>query len=118
MFFTHFQSNLIESIKLARQTELKTMLNNVPVGGSSIGYSGNALQYLGAAVVTILIGFGIYYFWPSSPAEQETTKEEVIAQTPIEKETEEKIDNPAQLQTTITKEKQNKNVKDSISFFL
>ena len=73
------QNEIIEGIKSARKAELKTMMNNVPIGGITSTGTGKVIQYTSAAVITAIIGFGLYYFWPDKQIEQlnRPTTEEV-----------------------------------------
>ncbi len=64
-----FQSDIIDGIREARKVELKTMLNNVPVGAAGTGGSDKLIQYGSIVAISVIIGFGIYFFWPKDQIE-------------------------------------------------
>jgi hypothetical protein len=79
----NFQKSLIKGIQQARISELKAVLNNTPVpppsfGGAVVG------KIVASAVVTGLVGTGLYYFFnqESSSTQTETTQSVI---TPEEK---------------------------------
>lgn len=56
-----FQKELISNIKAVRKAELKSMLNNIPVGGTAVVSAG---QFIAGITAVVLIGAGVYYFYP------------------------------------------------------
>lgn len=75
-----FQKQIIEGIKKARVTELKSMLNNVPVGGGVLSTGKVALATLSAGIVGTLL----YFTLQSSQVTNQSTTEEVITEQPVE----------------------------------
>lgn len=83
-----FQSDIIDGIREARKVELKTMLNNVPVGAAGTGGSDKLIQYGSIVAISVIIGFGIYFFWPKDQIESmkdETPMTEELAKEAITK---------------------------------
>jgi hypothetical protein len=68
----NFQSEIIEGLKQARITELKTMLDNVPVSGG-IG-SGSMLSKIASVGGVILVAGLSYYYLSDKNSEQEQIK--------------------------------------------
>lgn len=78
----HFQQSVIEGIKNARINQLKTMLNNVPVGGASVLTGKLALAALSVGILVTLtyyLGFKPAY---NAPAENPTNMQEAVADEP------------------------------------
>lgn len=71
------QRHILEGVKKARVADLKTMLNNVPVGGGFT--SGIATGKIAAAVVTAgLVGVSLYFYF--KPAETRSSGSPVISE--------------------------------------
>jgi hypothetical protein len=58
----NFQRQLIEGIRKARITELKTMLNQVPVTPVSVGGSAVVMKIISSVIAVGIIGAGIYWY--------------------------------------------------------
>lgn len=78
------QQQLIEGIKKARISELKTMLSQVPVTGAMTTGAGLSAGQIAAGVITsALVATGtLFYFQPwKTPEKAEVTKEQPIIET-------------------------------------
>ena len=58
-----FQEGVIDAIKLARKTELKALLNQIEIGGSS---TSQLTKVVSSVVVVGLISLGVYFLWPEN----------------------------------------------------
>lgn len=59
-----FQQDIINGIKAARKSELKAMLNNVPVsGGWTSQLGGQAIKWAGASALAVLISTSAYFIY-------------------------------------------------------
>lgn len=79
-----FQQELIVGIQQARRLELKARLDNVAVGGNSVGQSLTLSKVITGIIILGLVGWGIYSlydnetsqdFMPVADANQETVEE-------------------------------------------
>lgn len=115
-----FQDQLIKGIKQARITELKTMLNNVPVGSALS--SGISAAKIGVTLITAgIIGTGLFYYFSGEeekalpqPIEQNIPTE---SEPPIEQETNTEADNtdPVNKTPLEVKKKSNKEIEKSVA---
>ena len=63
---TERQSLIVEGIRKARATELKMMLNNVPIGGASLWSGWSVMKVAATMGVAGLIGTGLYFYMRDS----------------------------------------------------
>jgi len=87
------QKSIIEGIKYARKQELKTMLNNVPVGGAGVSGTLTFGKIASAIAILGVISYGVYHFTTTDENLMPAKKydEEVIIQPSVEPETKESI---------------------------
>ena len=110
------QQKLVEGIKQARLTELKGMLNNVPISPAPATQA--LFTKLGiVAVVAGLIGTGVYFFFLKNAPEEVKTQSEIAKQEvpPVEKEvapSEEPKDEIASKETVAPEVKEKASSKD------
>ena len=72
------QRDLVEGIRAARVTELKTMLNQLPVPPASGGSI--AAKFAAWAIAVAVVGLGSYYLWQHTTTDEPTSAETAAVQ--------------------------------------
>lgn len=72
-----FQQDLIEGIRQARITELKTMLNNIPVAPGNVGTVSTATKIISSLVVVGIVTTAVYLYVDKKETTQDKTGTEV-----------------------------------------
>jgi len=78
------QQDIIEGVKEARRLELKSMLDNVPIGGAGIAGTITFGKLASTIAVIGLISVGIYYFTKDDPKPIAENNTETLSVTPEE----------------------------------